>query len=521
MPKVPLYSCASADRFPDVHAAVRKLAAAQWSQKVRFRETVLKMHDDGVRLFVEVGPSANLTAFVNDILIDREHVALATNVRRKGGVEQLLSVLGKLWLAGRPPALERLFAGRAIPVIDFAAAPMRPHGVALDNTMPAIRLDDADRELLRGLLPAASAPAPAVDAAGSQPAAPHAAVPADAAAEDGAREQVMAEYFDLMRGFLAQQQEIVESCAGAAEAPLAGPVAAHDAEVWPSSHAHAGPTPLLDEILEEGGGRLRARCRVSLINDRFIRDHVMSGPVSEVDPTLFGLSCVPFTVSLEVMAEACVRLAGRRDLRVIEQVKAFDWITLDHDELDFEVQAELLDAATGRCAARVLTARGVALSAEFGFDGAFVLPPACPIWPSGASPASTGLTCTPPACSTARSSRACSGSMPGITTASTCSSAAAASTASSPRANAPTWCSTRCCWTRWGRSWPAGWCSTSAPSSTPSPRPSSAWNCTRTARPTAKASCCACASVRSTDGPPTSMRHAPGSSTASTATAGC
>lgn len=374
VPKVPMYSCASADRFPASAAAVRKLAAAQWSQKVRFRETVLKMHDDGVRLFVEVGPSANLTAFVNDILIDREHVALATNVRRKGGVGQLLSVLGKLWLAGRPPALERLFAGRAIPVIDFAAAPMRPHGVALDNTMPAIRLGDADRELLRGLLPAASAPAPAVDAAGSQPAAPHAAVPADAAAEDGARAQVMAEYFDLMRGFLAQQQEIVESCAGTAQAPLAGPVAADDAEVWPSSHAHAGPTPLLDEILEEGAGRLRARCRVSLINDRFIRDHVMSGPVSEVDPTLFGLSCVPFTVSLEVMAEACVRLAGRRDLRVIEQVKAFDWITLDHDELDFEVQAELLDAATGRCAARVLTARGVALSAEFGFDAAFVLP---------------------------------------------------------------------------------------------------------------------------------------------------
>ena len=71
-PKVPLYSCASAGLFPDSAAAVRQLAAAQWSQKVRFRETVLKMHDDGVRVFVEVGPSANLTAFVNDILIDRE-----------------------------------------------------------------------------------------------------------------------------------------------------------------------------------------------------------------------------------------------------------------------------------------------------------------------------------------------------------------------------------------------------------------------------------------------------------------
>jgi acyl transferase domain-containing protein/phosphopantetheinyl transferase len=379
VPKVPMYSCASADRFPASTAAVRKLAAAQWSQKVRFRETVLKMHDDGVRLFVEVGPSANLTAFVNDILIDRDHVALATNVRRKDGVGQLLSVLGKLWLAGRSPAIDRLFAGRAIPEIRFDAAPARPAGVLLDNTMPAIRLDDDDRALLRALAPAVQ-PAGSGSAAADlhpAPAAQDAPVPSD----DG-RDRVMAEYFDVMRGFLDRQQAVVAACgagevlAGAGVVTADAPVPGADAVAtpWPSSHAHAGPTPLLDEILEEGGGRLKARCRVSLLNDRFIRDHVMSGPVSEVDATLFGLSCVPFTVSLEVMAEACVRLAGRRDLRLIENVKAFDWITLDEDELVFDVQAELLDAGSGRCAARVLTSRGVALSAEFAFEATFELP---------------------------------------------------------------------------------------------------------------------------------------------------
>ena len=38
-PKVPLYSCASTELFPGTAVAVRKLAAAQWSQAVRFRET--------------------------------------------------------------------------------------------------------------------------------------------------------------------------------------------------------------------------------------------------------------------------------------------------------------------------------------------------------------------------------------------------------------------------------------------------------------------------------------------------
>ncbi|HEY5103174.1 MAG TPA: type I polyketide synthase, partial [Steroidobacteraceae bacterium] len=118
-PKVPLYSCSSVGLFPDRAAEVRKLAAVQWSTKVRFRETILKMHADGVRLFVEVGPSANLTAFVNDILGGRDFAALSTNVRRRGEVDQVLSVLAQLYVAGRGPIMDRLFSARAIAAIDL------------------------------------------------------------------------------------------------------------------------------------------------------------------------------------------------------------------------------------------------------------------------------------------------------------------------------------------------------------------------------------------------------------------
>ena len=72
---MPLYSCASAGPFPAGAKAVRELAAAQWSTKVRFRETIEQMHADGVRYFVEVGPSGNLTAFVNDVLAGKERCA--------------------------------------------------------------------------------------------------------------------------------------------------------------------------------------------------------------------------------------------------------------------------------------------------------------------------------------------------------------------------------------------------------------------------------------------------------------
>jgi malonyl CoA-acyl carrier protein transacylase/phosphopantetheinyl transferase len=372
-PKVPLYSCASAGLFPNSAPAVRKLAAAQWSQKVRFRETVLKMHDDGVRIFVEVGPSANLTAFVNDILIDQEYVAVPTNARRKNGVEQLMTALGQLYVAGRGPVLERLFSSRAIARIDLAGTTPPPKGVLLDNTMPMVRLTQDDREQVRRLakpvemVVPAPAPAPAPDAA--ELAETAAEVPAEATAQDG-REQVMADYFDMMRGFLDQQRSLVERWPRTAAAP-AGETAAPE---WPSTHAIDSPTPLLDVIVEHDESHVLARCRVSLLNDNFIRDHVMSGPVSDTDPELFGLSCVPFTVSLEVMAEACALLCGRLDVRVIENVKAFDWVALDNGELTFEVRADVIDRERGHYAARVITARGPVLTAEFRFEADWLVP---------------------------------------------------------------------------------------------------------------------------------------------------
>jgi len=378
LPRIPLYSCASADLFPSTPAAVRKLAAAQWSKKVRFRETVLKMHDDGVRLFVEVGPSAKLTAFVNDILIDRDFIAASTNVRRKNDVEQLLAVLGQLYVVGRGPVLERLFEQRAIAAIDLAGPTPALRGVLLDNTMPMLRLGAAEREKLRQLAAPQMPPAaPVTTESGAQPPArTRAAGSAGGGLDNDERASVMADYFDLMRGFLDQQRALVEHLplADVDTAASAGP-----APAWGSTHARDSLTPLLDEIVEFDESHVVARCVVSLRNDNFIRDHVMSGPVSDSDPELFGLSCVPFTVSLEIMAEACALLAGRADVRVIEDVKAFDWVALDNGELAFEVRAEVLDRARGRYAARVITGRGPVLTAEFGFDAEWRLPAVAPL----------------------------------------------------------------------------------------------------------------------------------------------
>ena len=391
-PNVPLYSCASVELFPDDPEQVRALAAGQWSQTVRFRETIRRMHDDGVRVFVEVGPSGNLTAFVNDILADREYVALASNVRRKNDVEQLLSTLALLYVAGREVDIARLFSPRELAAIDLDATVAVRQPPVLDNTMPMVRLGEADREKVRQLAqaaqpnpPQASTPAQAhPQAAAPPPVAVADAVDAPATSmasepgEDG-RVQVMTEYFEVMRQFLDRQTELMQSLPAVEGFAADGAVGALALPQAVSTHAVDDDAPMLDRIVEHDDTHLVAHSHVSLANDQFVRDHVLSGPVSAADPALYGLACVPFMASLELMAEACAALAGRTDLGVIENVKAFDWIALDDGALDIEVRARVIDRERQHYAAEVITPRGIAVSGEFRFDRDWRLGPVEPL----------------------------------------------------------------------------------------------------------------------------------------------
>ncbi|MBR4893821.1 MAG: hypothetical protein IKZ36_01335, partial [Kiritimatiellae bacterium] len=55
-PVTEVYSCLIADRLSEKPRIARSDMAERWAKPVRFAETVRKMHDDGYRVFVEVGP---------------------------------------------------------------------------------------------------------------------------------------------------------------------------------------------------------------------------------------------------------------------------------------------------------------------------------------------------------------------------------------------------------------------------------------------------------------------------------
>jgi len=112
-PCVPLYSCTTMATYPTDLGQIRELALQHWVRPVQFRKTIEAMYADGVRIFVEVGPKGNLTAFVDDILRDRPHSAVALNVPSRTGIAQLNHAVALLVAQGVPMRLDYLYMHRA------------------------------------------------------------------------------------------------------------------------------------------------------------------------------------------------------------------------------------------------------------------------------------------------------------------------------------------------------------------------------------------------------------------------
>ena len=60
--RIPVYSCSTAGRMPESPEEIRRLAVAQWTRPVAFRDTIEAMYRDGLRVFVDVGARGNLAA---------------------------------------------------------------------------------------------------------------------------------------------------------------------------------------------------------------------------------------------------------------------------------------------------------------------------------------------------------------------------------------------------------------------------------------------------------------------------
>jgi acyl transferase domain-containing protein/phosphopantetheinyl transferase len=328
-PTVPVYSCTTAEPMPADPAALRRLALAQWSSRVRFTETIERMYADGYRLFVEVGPSSNLSGFIDDILRGRDVLAVPLDNQRRPGLAAFLNGLARLWANGGNFSVDALFARRglsAISVVD--PPPSRSRRRPYPNTLPSVRLSEAEVAPMRAAIAAATSPSattgPATAAVPGE-GAPTAAVPG----EDGLT-AAWGGHFALMQAFLTSQERILTQA-----------LAAPPAEA-------AGELPFVQRILEMSDDRVIATCDLSVDSLPFLLHHVLyTTEVSDRDPALHGLAVVPLSVSLEIAAEVAALLARQPTLVRFEDVGAYDWIALDDGARSLTLTAERREAREG------------------------------------------------------------------------------------------------------------------------------------------------------------------------------
>ncbi|RFS81681.1 acyltransferase domain-containing protein [Actinomadura spongiicola] len=169
--RVPLWSATTVAPFPRAAADVRELVVRHLLEPVRFRELIDELYNAAhVRAFVQVGPGS-LTGFADDVLGDREHLAVAVNAPNRDGMAQLRRVVAALWAEGYgaapspPPATGmRLDLGTPLVRLDGAVAPLR-----LASGVPSLPVDDPVLAELEALLDDAASGAQSVlDALGDR-----------------------------------------------------------------------------------------------------------------------------------------------------------------------------------------------------------------------------------------------------------------------------------------------------------------------------------------------------------------
>ena len=121
-PKIPVYSNTTASTYGTKASELRATLAWQLANPVRFQEMIEQMHDDGIRLFLEVGPSSLLAGMVNDCLKGRDFSVVSMDNKKLEGRTAFWNALGALAAAGVTQNFEALWQ-------DYAEGDVLPESI--------------------------------------------------------------------------------------------------------------------------------------------------------------------------------------------------------------------------------------------------------------------------------------------------------------------------------------------------------------------------------------------------------
>ncbi|MDX6577160.1 MAG: hypothetical protein QOE96_3113 [Blastocatellia bacterium] len=349
VPRTPVYSCVTASQFPNSADEVRALAIEQWSSCVRFRETIETLYRDGVRTFVEVGPNSTLTAFTRDTFRDRDHLAVICDTPHVGGLTQLQHLLAQLFVRGENLNLDYLFKfreieGRAsIGTVDRDAPPTID-ALPKASVAPASLVSDATHT--KSVVPADDlVPLGAFTNTplGVTCTSDELRVPPSSTHASGlsVHAQIMRGHSQLMQQFLESQERLLGAFLKVRPTPRVGVEDRHATTAGVST----AKWPLLGRPVEVSDKRIYSERIFSIETDAFLKDHAMGRQPADAASGVSPLPVIPFTVSMEIVAEAASELVGADTVVLgISNARGHRWLAAERGTLRLGASAELQPA---------------------------------------------------------------------------------------------------------------------------------------------------------------------------------
>ena len=275
-PVCPIWSATTLERYPDDPDRIRELAARHLVEPVRFAPLVQRLHEVGVRAFVQVG-SGSLPAFVSDTLAGLPHLTVTANAPRRSGLDQLRRVAAALWVEGWAPRFDRL------PTAARISSASNGHAVPLNLGAPLVRLGKA--------VPALTPPSGAPSLPAGLPEAEH---------------QMLTEFDAMLREATTAASDVLSSWTQGSWAQ------GSSTQNTPAS----GPRPV------------SATQSFSLESMPYLTDHCFyRQPGGWLEPT-DRYPVVPLTTILELMADAARALSPGRTVIGIRDVQAMRWLAV-------------------------------------------------------------------------------------------------------------------------------------------------------------------------------------------------
>ncbi|MEU6058754.1 beta-ketoacyl synthase N-terminal-like domain-containing protein [Streptomyces sp. NPDC047097] len=283
--RVPVWSGTTAEPFPAGPAEVRALFLRHLLEPVRFRQLTQSLYGAGFRAFVQVG-AGGLTSLVGDTLRDRDHLSVAADSPRHGGLAQLLRVRAALWAEGYE---------------ERRRATTRQASVRLDLGGALLALDPDRRDALRAELATATATAPP----------PVTAAPL---ARFHRSHPLAAEVDALLGDTASAVAAVLHAAPGAIAAPGKSPTAT----AAPAMSATTAPLP------EPAAG---AFLRVSVETMPYLLDHCFFPQRPGWPEPADRHPVVPATTVLHHLTAAARRAAPGRQAVAVRDLRLEKWVT--------------------------------------------------------------------------------------------------------------------------------------------------------------------------------------------------